>query len=53
MCDDSIGQLLKALADSGQADNTIIIFSADNGSVKSRVRPAIQKNHDNSPLARA
>jgi len=35
MRDDSIGQLLKALADSGQADNTIIIFSADNGSVKS------------------
>ena len=29
--DDSIGQLLKALEDSGQADNTIIIFSADNG----------------------
>jgi len=29
--DDSIGQLLAALEDSGQADNTIIIFSADNG----------------------
>jgi arylsulfatase A len=29
--DDSIGQLLKALADSGQADNTLVIFSADNG----------------------
>jgi arylsulfatase A len=29
--DDSIGQLLTALEDSGQADNTIIIFSADNG----------------------
>ncbi|CAN5586012.1 arylsulfatase [soil metagenome] len=32
--DDSIGQLLKALADSGLADNTIIIFSADNGPEK-------------------
>lgn len=29
--DDSIGLLLKALEDSGQAENTIVIFSADNG----------------------
>jgi arylsulfatase A len=29
--DHSIGQLLKALVDSGKADNTVIIFSADNG----------------------
>ncbi len=29
--DDSIGQLLQALEDSGQADNTVVIFSADNG----------------------
>ena len=29
--DDSIGQLLKALKDSGQAGNTIVIFTADNG----------------------
>ncbi len=29
--DDSIGQLLKALKESGQAENTIVIFSADNG----------------------
>jgi len=29
--DHSIGQLLKALEDSGQAENTIVIFSADNG----------------------
>ena len=29
--DDSIGQLLQALEDTGQADNTIVIFSADNG----------------------
>ncbi len=29
--DDSIGQLLTALDESGLADNTIVIFSADNG----------------------
>ncbi len=29
--DDSIGQLLTALEESGQAQNTLIIFSADNG----------------------
>ena len=29
--DHSIGQLLQALKDSGQAENTIVIFSADNG----------------------
>ncbi len=29
--DHSIGQLLEALEDSGQMDNTIVIFSADNG----------------------
>lgn len=29
--DDSCGQLIQALADAGVADNTIIIFSADNG----------------------
>jgi len=29
--DDSIGQLLKALEEIGQAENTIVIFSADNG----------------------
>lgn len=29
--DDSIGQLLAALKESGQEDNTIVIFSADNG----------------------
>lgn len=29
--DDSIGQLLRALEESGQAENTVVIFSADNG----------------------
>ena len=32
--DHSIGQLLKALEESGQADNTVVIFSADNGPEK-------------------
>lgn len=32
--DDAIGQLLGALETSGQADSTIVIFSADNGSEK-------------------
>ena len=29
--DDACGQLLKALEESGQAENTIVVFSADNG----------------------
>ncbi|QDT12552.1 sulfatase family protein [Planctomycetes bacterium K23_9] len=29
--DDACGQLLRALEDSGKADNTIVIFTADNG----------------------
>ena len=32
--DDSVGQLIKALEDSGQAENTVVIFSADNGPEK-------------------
>ena len=32
--DDACGRLLKALADSGQTDNTIVIFTADNGPEK-------------------
>jgi arylsulfatase A len=32
--DDAIGQLLAALKESGQAENTIVIFSADNGPEK-------------------
>lgn len=32
--DDSVGQLLRALEESGQADNTLVIFSADNGPEK-------------------
>lgn len=32
--DDSIGQLLAALERSGKADNTIVVFSADNGPEK-------------------
>jgi arylsulfatase A-like enzyme len=29
--DEGVGQILKALADSGQLDNTLIIFTSDNG----------------------
>jgi arylsulfatase A len=29
--DDACGQLLRALAETGQADNTIVVFTADNG----------------------
>ncbi|MEM7014701.1 MAG: arylsulfatase [Verrucomicrobiota bacterium] len=32
--DDSIGRLLKALEESGKADNTVVIFTADNGPEK-------------------
>jgi arylsulfatase A len=32
--DDSVGRLLKALDESGQADDTLVIFSADNGPEK-------------------
>lgn len=32
--DDACGQLIRALEESGQADNTIIIFTADNGPEK-------------------
>lgn len=32
--DASVGRLLKALADSGQAENTLVVFTADNGPEK-------------------
>lgn len=32
--DDSVGQLLKALEESGQAENTVVLFTADNGPEK-------------------
>ena len=47
--DDSMGQLLKALDDSGQADRTIVIFFSDNGGVRYQAkRPNPITN--NSPL---
>jgi len=30
-CDDTVGAILKALADCGQADNTLVMFLSDNG----------------------
>jgi arylsulfatase A len=43
--DDSIGQLLKALEDSGQSDNTLVIFSADNGPEKYAYKRAEKFDH--------
>ena len=31
--DDQIGRLLKALGETGQVDNTIVLFLSDNGSL--------------------
>jgi arylsulfatase A-like enzyme len=47
--DDSMGQLLKALDDSGQANNTLVMFFSDNGGVRYQ---ANQPNPitNNSPL---
>lgn len=44
--DDSVGQLLKALDESGQADNTIVIFFADNGGVRyqGKRKPPVTNN---------
>ena len=42
--DEVIGKVYKALQDAGMADNTLIIFSSDNGGVAPGVRT------DNSPL---
>lgn len=47
--DDSMGQLMKALDDSAQAENTIVFFFSDNGGVRfqeKRPKPIT----DNSPL---
>ncbi|QDT97306.1 sulfatase-like hydrolase/transferase [Gimesia aquarii] len=39
--DQAIGQILKALEDSGQADNTLVIFTSDHGSSE----PGAMANH--------
>jgi arylsulfatase A-like enzyme len=47
--DDSMGQLLKALDDSGQAANTIVFFFSDNGGVRYQERQP-RPITNNSPL---
>ena len=34
--DDSVGQILKVIDDSGKADNTLVVFTSDNGSYMNR-----------------
>lgn len=43
--DDSIGQVLTAIDESGEADNTLVIFTSDNGSYMFRYDDANQKDH--------
>jgi arylsulfatase A-like enzyme len=47
--DDSMGQIMKALDESGQADNTIVIFFSDNGGVRFQARQQ-KPITSNSPL---
>ena len=47
--DDSMGQLLKSLDDSGQADNTIVIFFSDNGGVRYQGK-SVKPISNNAPL---
>jgi arylsulfatase A len=47
--DDSMGRLMKALDDSGQAGNTIVIFFSDNGGVRFQAKQP-QPITNNSPL---
>jgi arylsulfatase A-like enzyme len=50
--DDNIGVILQKIQDFGIADNTIVIFSSDNGAVSGRrVEPA-SDIPAKSPLAR-
>jgi arylsulfatase A len=39
-----VGQVMKALADSGQADNTLLIFSTDNGTSGQARFPVLEKH---------
>lgn len=47
--DDNVGTLIKKLDEWGMADNTLIIFMTDNGSVKSKHYNAGMKGGKNSP----
>jgi arylsulfatase A-like enzyme len=47
--DDSMGQLMKAVDDSGQAANTIVVFFSDNGAVRYQGKQA-KPVSNNAPL---
>ncbi len=46
--DDACGQLLQALEKADKADNTIVIFSADNGSEKYMMQRYLEFDHNSS-----
>jgi arylsulfatase A-like enzyme len=50
--DQAVGRVLKALDDNGLAENTLVVFSSDNGGVGGYQREGIQANDttDNAPL---
>ena len=51
--DESVGRVLKTLDDLGLAENTVVIFSSDNGGVGGYAREGIKKANDitdNAPL---
>ena len=50
--DEAIGQILGTLEDTGQADNTLIVFTADNGYFQGEHRIALEKNELYDPATR-
>ncbi len=46
--DHSVGQVLQAITDKGIADDTLVIFTADNGSAPFAVKSMRLKGHDSS-----
>src|SRR5262249_21694042 len=51
--DQSVGRVLKALDDLKLAENTLVVFTSDNGGVGGYARAGIQRNNgvtDNAPL---
>ena len=51
--DDTVGQVIKAIEDMGIADNTMVIFTADNGvSPQAKLKPMEEKGHFSSYVYR-
>ena len=51
--DDTVGQVIKAIEDMGIADNTMVIFTADNGvSPQAKLQPMEEKGHFSSYVYR-